>query len=140
MKRSGPPARRAELRGNPDTARAWERRSRAATASAAPRARRASSGPAPGDFDAGTRARARARSGGRCEALHPDGTRCTASAWHHHHRKLRHHGDHTLPNDLHVCTDCHTAIHASPWARWARATGMLLRSTDDPASVPVAVP
>jgi hypothetical protein len=77
----------------------------------------------------------RARSRGRCEA--GASANCTGQGEHVHHRKLRSQGGtNDLANLLDVCRRCHATIHANPAASYA--TGLLVRSYDDPAQVPVA--
>lgn len=73
------------------------------------------------------------RSGGWCEAWMTKG--CTRTGEQRHHRKLRRHGDHSVVNLLLVCNVCHQAIHANPERSYAR--GLLVRSTDDPATIEV---
>ena len=74
-----------------------------------------------------------ARSGGVCEACG------AAAASHVHHRKLRSQGgDNSPENLLHLCAGpggCHGRIHASPLRSYE--LGLLVRSTDDPATVAV---
>jgi hypothetical protein len=88
---------------------------------------------APNDIPVAERRAVEARSGGWCEAR--VSARCTGTAVHKHHRKLRRHRDHRAINLLDVCTFCHDVIHAHPADAYAR--GLLLRSTDDPAAVPI---
>lgn len=90
---------------------------------------------APDPVTPATRAAVRARSGGRCEA----GVvrTCAGVAQHVHHRKLRRHGDHTVPNLLDVCLFCHDAIHGRP--AWSYEHGFLVRGHDDPARIPWGV-
>lgn len=73
-----------------------------------------------------------ARSGGLCECG------CGQRAIHIHHRKLRSQGGrHELPNLLHLSGACHDRAHANP--ERAYDLGLLVRSTDNPALVPVRI-
>lgn len=76
----------------------------------------------------------RERSGGKCEAtISPN---CTGQGTHGHHRKLRSQGGlNNLETLLDTCVNCHMWIHHNP--SLARGLGLLVRSTDDPALVPV---
>lgn len=78
------------------------------------------------------RARVRDRSGGFCEARLPG---CEGRAMHVHHRKLRRHGDERVEALLDVCFRCHDLIHKIGGEAYKR--GLLVRSYDDPAMVPV---
>lgn len=79
------------------------------------------------------KAEGRRRSGNLCE-VRAEG--CTGRATEFHHRKLRRHGDHTLANLLHACYGCHhDKIHNDVMK--AYMMGWLVRSTLDPANVPV---
>lgn len=71
------------------------------------------------------------RSEGYCEACGLWG------ANHVHHRKLRSQGGrHELANLLHVHGTCHERIHANRDGQ-SYLVGLLVRSTDDPAEIPV---
>ncbi len=73
------------------------------------------------------------RSCGICEVCH------AARAVHAHHRKLKKQGGRNdLSNLLHVCTADHAAIHANPERSYA--LGLLVRSSFDPADIPVTIP
>lgn len=76
------------------------------------------------------------RSEGRCEARL--GFWCTGVATHAHHRKLRRYGDHSLACLLHVCSSCHTAIHAEP--KWSYEHGFLVRQHEDTSRLAFAGP
>lgn len=65
--------------------------------------------PAPPGFPEPVRMQARLRSGGVCEV---GSEKCTGTAYHFHHRKLRRHKDHSLANCLYACPKCHQYIHA----------------------------
>lgn len=57
------------------------------------------------------------RSGGRCELVLPHWRygRCPRPASHMHHRLPRSQGgQHTAANLLHLCSDCHSYVHAHP--------------------------
>lgn len=71
------------------------------------------------------RATVRARAHGRCEL-------CGASGTAVHHRKLRRHGDHSVPNLVLLCATCHSRVHTR--GRWSYETGWLLRAHQDPAA------
>jgi hypothetical protein len=74
------------------------------------------------------------RSGGWCEVRLDE---CLGQAHGVHHRKPRGHGDHRVVNLIAVCARCHSEIHGHP--AWARSEGLLVRSADDPALVPVVI-
>ncbi len=77
-----------------------------------------------GEFHPTVRAEIERRSGGRCEA------NCSSPASHIHHiRRRSQGGEGTTENGLHVCSDCHTWIHANPAK--AEALGWLKRSGHD---------
>lgn len=62
-----------------------------------------------------------------------------ARAVHPHHRKLRSQGGrHEAANLLHLCSACHSTVHASPDRSYS--LGYLVRGWADPAQVPVTVP
>lgn len=64
------------------------------------------------DMSPGTRQAVTERSGGQCEALT---IACTVQASHIHHIAGRSGSDpHRLENLLHVCSPCHSYIHANP--------------------------
>lgn len=86
----------------------------------------------PNGFPEETRMAVRRRSAGRCESRLAV---CTGDAAHFHHRKLRRHKDHSVVNCLHVCSACHTDIHAHPTKSYLM--GLLVHSWLDPADVPV---
>lgn len=120
LKRSGPPKRRAELKRRPPKSSGRRKPYRKPKGS-------------PRDFDEQTKAAARRRSGGRCEA---NSSRCTGRAAHFHHRQSRRHGDQRLENCLHVCLECHDYIHfGSPTV--AYVMGWMVHSYDDPAEIPL---
>lgn len=74
-----------------------------------------------------------ARSQGWCEVRLPG---CTGESAHVHHRKLRKHGGGNEPEALlAACLTCHEMLHRHPGASYE--AGFLVRSTDDPAAVPV---
>ncbi len=74
-----------------------------------------------------------ARSQGWCEVRLPG---CTGEAAHIHHRKLRKHGGgNSADNLLSACLTCHDTLHRNPAASYE--AGFLVRSTADPAEVPV---
>ena len=61
---------------------------------------------------------------------------CTGRAQHMHHRKLRSQGGKDeASNYLSCCSSCHGFIHARP--AWSYERGLLVRSYQDPAEVPV---
>ncbi len=65
--------------------------------------------------------------------VHP---RCNGRAAHQHHRKLRSQGGTNDPDNLlGVCVLCHHEIHAHPAVSYEH--GWLVKSWDDPATVPV---
>lgn len=110
MKRGGPLKRNTRLKANPDTARAWERRSRDA---ARARERETPKARKPGVSDA-ERAKVRRRSGGWCEARWPEGCGTSAmhAAEHMHHVVLRGQGGpDTADNLLHLCHRVHQHAH-----------------------------
>lgn len=79
----------------------------------------------------------RKRSGGLCEGRIK--SVCRGKASHVHHRKIRsQQGDNSLENLLHLCMPCHTWVHQFPTVSYK--LGMLVRSTGDPASIPVVQP
>jgi hypothetical protein len=82
------------------------------------------------NFTAKVRAQVEARSKGVCEI-----PGCRRRAVHMHHRKLRRFKDHSAVNALHTCWPHHEWIHAN--IDKAVSVGWLVRSWDDPASVPV---
>jgi len=96
------------------------------------------------DWSPEVRKEVRLRSGGMCEL------RCNRIAEQMHHRKLRGHGDHRTINCLHICRPHHDWIHG----QWVHdktvdsegkpynpyTLGWLVRSTLDPADVPVELP
>lgn len=82
------------------------------------------------DWSAEVRREVRLRSRGVCEVWG-----CNFMADQMHHRKLRRFGDHRAVNALHVCNTHHAWIHANPYESYA--SGLLVRSTLDPADVPV---
>lgn len=89
--------------------------------------------PKPGnDWPTAVRTAAARRSGGACEIDGED------PAVHLHHRKLRRHGDHRICNALHVCQRHHDEIHRNRGRR-SYELGWLVRSTDDPATVPAVL-
>jgi hypothetical protein len=59
-----------------------------------------------------------------------------------HHRQRRRGGDHSPANLVALHPACHTvapeAVHQRP--AWARERGLIVRSTEDPATVPLALP
>lgn len=76
------------------------------------------------DFSPTVREAIRRRSGGRCE-VHSQ--HCTGRATHMHHRLRRTHPEsNTVENGLHVCSPCHTYLHAV--GKLAYDNGWLLRS------------
>jgi 5-methylcytosine-specific restriction endonuclease McrA len=83
------------------------------------------------DWPPAVRRKARKRSGGICEV---DGHK---AAEHLHHRKLRRHGDHRVENALHLCSECHDAVHREYETSYI--LGWLVRSTDDPAKIPAMI-
>lgn len=84
------------------------------------------------DVPDSVRAEVRRRSEGHCEL-------CGSSGDHMHHRKQRALGGrHEAANLLHVCWLCHDDIHGNI-AR-SEALGWLVRSSVDPADVPVTTP
>jgi hypothetical protein len=96
------------------------------------------------DWSLEVRREVRLRSGGMCEL------RCNRIAEQMHHRKLRGHGDHRAVNCLHICRPHPDWIHGA-WVhdktRDAEGKpydpyrlGWLVRSTLDPADVPVELP
>lgn len=94
--------------------------------------------PTGGEFSEETKAKARRRSGNRCEAR---SSVCTGRADHFHHRKLKGMGgrsvDNRLVNCLHACNACHDYMHKH--SVLARLMGWIVHSTLDPADVPVRV-
>jgi hypothetical protein len=64
--------------------------------------------------------------------------KCNKIATSMHHRKLRRFGDHRAENCIHLDRGCHDWIHAHPFESYER--GWLVRSTLDPADVPVELP
>ena len=133
MKRSGRLERKTELRADPETTRAWKRRSQDAARErertgtpgrAAPRARtRRSSIPGP------VRAAVAARAGGHCEARLPG---CSDRRLASHHRLRRGQGGPDTPENLvWICSNCHTdspaAVHRN--VAWAESVGLLIRSS-----------
>lgn len=75
----------------------------------------------------------RERSGGFCEARLEG---CNGRAVHLHHRQRRSQRGADIPeNLLHVCASCHDAVHRI--GERAYRLGLLVRSSDDPAAVPV---
>lgn len=88
--------------------------------------------PPPQGFPEETRMAVMRRSGGRCEVKSKV---CTGRAQHFHHRKLRRFKDHSTINCAHVCSGCHTEIHARPQV--AYLMGWLLHEWDDPAVIPL---
>lgn len=75
-------------------------------------------------------AEVRARDGNRC-------AKCGSPRdLHVHHRVLRGQGGRDDPeNVITLCASCHRWCHHNPYA--ARELGLLLRHTEDPATVPV---
>src|SRR4051794_9411784 len=71
------------------------------------------------------RATVRARAHGRCELCGATGTAV-------HHRKLRRHGDHSVPNLVLLCGTCHSKVHTR--GSWSYENGWLLRAHQDPAA------
>lgn len=79
-----------------------------------------------------TRAAVKGRSGEVCEAC------CRQRATDMHHRIPRSLGGGWHPaNILHVCRGCHDWLEEGKHRAEARGRGLLLRSADDPAKVPV---
>ncbi len=78
----------------------------------------------------------RMRSKGACEArLSRD---CVGRGEQVHHRKLRSQGGRDEWEQLlHVCANCHAAIHCDP--ALAYSLGLLVHAHEDPAAVPVRV-
>jgi len=133
--------RKKPLRANPETTKAWQRRSQdaarerareqprsvvAAAAAAKSRARK----PPPDPVPDAVKAEVDARSGGRCEVrLEGCGDRY---GYQRHHRLKRRSGIHTAANLVGVCANCHTgspaAIHRN--VAWSETVGLLIRSTD----------
>lgn len=58
---------------------------------------------------------------------------CAGVAQHHHHRKLRRHGDERPVNLLAVCFACHEHIHRNP--AWSKSWGLMVPSWNDPADI-----
>lgn len=74
------------------------------------------------------------RAGHQCEVMADP--LCTTRAEEWHHRKLRSQGgEHTVENGLGICPACHRMIHLNPGQSYQR--GWLVKSTHDPADVPV---
>lgn len=128
--------RKTELRADPESTRAWRRRSQDAarereragtTSSGAPRARPRSS-----SIPAAVRAAVIERAGGHCEARLP-GCSDRRLACHHRMREGQG-GPSTVENLVYLCSDCHTgspaAVHRN--VAWAYSVGLLIRSTDGP--------
>lgn len=84
------------------------------------------------EFPEIVKAAVRRRSGNRCEM---QSSVCTGRAVHFHHRKLRRFGDNREVNCLHACTACHDFAHLHRVL--AELMGWIVRSTQDPAKVPV---
>ena len=84
------------------------------------------------DWSPEVRKEVRLRSGGMCEL------KCNKIATSMHHRKLRRHGDHRAVNCIHLDRGCHDWIHAHVFESYQ--LGWLVRSTLDPADVPVELP
>lgn len=81
------------------------------------------------------RKQALARDGERCR-------RCAKPATDVHHRKAKGMGGtcntdtlYGLANLVSLCRDCHSWVHAHPWASYE--AGWLVHSRDDPAGIPV---
>lgn len=128
MKRSGPPKRRTPLRPKPQPPRP---RTPVRKRRDEPRRRdRELETGSDNDWSSETRREVRLRSKGVCEMAG-----CNHPATEMHHRKLRAHGDHRAANCLHLCSAHHAWIHAHPLESYER--GWLVRSTLDPAKVPV---
>jgi hypothetical protein len=85
-----------------------------------------------------TRAIVLARCGGRCEAC---GKPLGQSGVDLHHRQRRRGGDHSPANLVALHPSCHTitpeSVHQRP--AWARERGLIVRSTEDPATTPLAL-
>ena len=74
------------------------------------------------------------RSGGRCEAQ--NFPYCTGQAEQLHHRQLRSQGgEHTVENIIAVCAADHSRFHRE--VAEAQSQGWIVRSTHDPAEVPM---
>ena len=73
------------------------------------------------------------RARGRCQLQIPGV--CTGRAEHTHHRQRRKADNHTHANLAAICDRCHDYAHGHPTE--AYEMGWLVRSTDDPAKVPV---
>lgn len=74
------------------------------------------------------------RAGHQCEVM--TDPLCTTRAEEWHHRKLRSQGgEHTVENGLGICPACHRHIHLNPGQSYQE--GWLVKSTHDPAAVPV---
>lgn len=152
MKRSGPPARKTPLAQGDKTlsratplARGEKGLARTRLARTTPIARTSGTGKPPAararkpGVTTETRAIVLARCGGRCEAC---GKPLGRSGVDIHHRQRRRGGDHSPANLVALHPDCHTidpkAVHQRP--AWARGRGLIVRSTDDPATTPLTLP
>lgn len=72
------------------------------------------------------------RADGKCEVMIPGV--CTFGVHHIHHRKISGR-EHTVEGCVHICTSCHTYVHANP--AWSYKRGYLVKMNYDPAQVPV---
>lgn len=85
-------------------------------------------------IDANLRQLVHRRASGRCECCADPLT----AGWECHHRKLRSRGGQdSAANLVALCRLCHRRVHGRP--AWARETGFMVESWDDPATVLVAV-
>lgn len=76
------------------------------------------------------------RSGGICEAQIPG--ICSGRAEHLHHRKFRSGGeDHSVPNLIHICDNCHTRIHAGKATAKKFGWAITSHTAQKPAEYPV---
>lgn len=74
------------------------------------------------------------RAMGMCEIMSRE-TGCNGRAEHLHHRRLRSQGgEHTVENLIHICSPCHTWLHAHPAI--AYTNGWLVKSTNNPREIP----
>lgn len=71
------------------------------------------------------------RAEGKCESMIPGV--CTFGAHHLHHRKISGR-EHTVENLAHICTSCHSYVHANP--AWSYERGYLVRMGHEPSVTP----